>query len=102
MKEIIIIADSDPRRKVVGGVGVYSYNLTKFLLKKGLKVTYIAKKSDGNIIFINDRLDDFFAVQAFGYPESSQDIAGILGKLTQSQIGSQFSRISGKFPGIFE
>ena len=57
MKEIIIIADSDPRKKVSGGVGVYSYNLTKLLLKKGYKIIFIGKRHEGDIIFMHDHLE---------------------------------------------
>src|SRR3989338_6997958 len=49
-KEIIIIADSDPRKKLIGGVSVYSCNLAKFLLKNGFKITFIGKKQEGGII----------------------------------------------------
>ena len=48
--QILIISDSDPRKKVVGGVGVYSYNLAKYLTSKGIKVIFIGKKHSGNII----------------------------------------------------
>ena len=48
--EILIIADCDPRKLVIGGVGVYSYNLARYLIKKNFKVIFIGKKQKGKII----------------------------------------------------
>lgn len=42
-KEVIIIADSDPRTKIVGGVGIYSYNLAENLSKQ-FEILYVGKK----------------------------------------------------------
>ena len=50
MKQVLIIADSDPRKKIIGGVGVYSYNLSKYLIKKGFRIIFIGKKQKGKII----------------------------------------------------
>ena len=48
--KILIIADSDPRKQVLGGVGIYSYNLVKYLSKKKFDVIFIGKKQEGGVI----------------------------------------------------
>ena len=48
--EVLIIADCDPRKKVIGGVGIYSYNLANYLTKNKVKIIFIGKKQDGHII----------------------------------------------------
>ena len=35
--KILIIADSDPRKPLIGGIGVYSYNLVKYLTRNNIK-----------------------------------------------------------------
>lgn len=47
---VLIIADCDPRKKVIGGVGIYSYNLANYLTKNKVKIIFIGKKQDGHII----------------------------------------------------
>lgn len=47
--ELIIIADSDPRTKVVGGVGTYSYHLARNLASK-TKLLFIGKKQLGKAV----------------------------------------------------
>lgn len=42
-KELILIADCDPRTKIVGGVGTYSYHLAKNLSKK-INILFLGKK----------------------------------------------------------
>jgi glycosyltransferase involved in cell wall biosynthesis len=49
MKHAVIIADSDPRKKIVGGVGIYSKNLAVYLASHGYKVSYVGKEQAGSI-----------------------------------------------------
>lgn len=50
MKTIVLIANSDPRKKVIGGIGVYAKNYLEYLDKTGHQVIFIGKKSNGKII----------------------------------------------------
>ena len=47
--KILIIADSDPRKPLIGGIGVYSYNLVKYLTRNNIKTSFLGKKQDGKI-----------------------------------------------------
>ncbi len=48
--QVILIADSDPRKKVIGGIGIYTYHLAKYLTEKGVRVVFIGKKQSGKNI----------------------------------------------------
>ncbi len=50
MKTVILIVDSDPRKGVIGGIGVYTKNYVEYLTKNGYRVIVIGKKTDGEII----------------------------------------------------
>lgn len=68
MKEVLIIADSDPRKKVIGGVGIYSYNLAKYLTEKGFKVIFVGKKQEGEVI---NKLQNFDFIELNKRPNQS-------------------------------
>lgn len=48
--KVLIIADSDPRKEVIGGVGIYAKDLAAYLADAGHEVTFLGKKHDGPII----------------------------------------------------
>jgi len=50
MKAVVLIANSDPRRSVIGGVGVYAKNYLEYLTKNNTKVVFIGTKTEGKII----------------------------------------------------
>jgi glycosyltransferase involved in cell wall biosynthesis len=50
MKQIVLIADSDPRKKVIGGIGIYALNLSKYLDSNGYEIIFIGKKQEGELI----------------------------------------------------
>ena len=68
MKTVVLIADSDPRKEVIGGIGVYTKNYLKYLSRSSTNVVFIGKQMDGavineykNVTFVeaNDRLNLF-------------------------------------------
>jgi len=93
-KEVLIIADSDPRRQAIGGVGIYSYNLARYLLGQGYVVHFIGKKHDGPIINELSGLDYVDANQRpgqsnFQFLRSLYAIAKIIKLNDQAVILSQ-------------
>ena len=56
MKTVVLIANSDPRKSVIGGIGVYAKNYLEYLTKNNTKVVFIGKKTDGEIINIFENL----------------------------------------------
>ncbi|NTV23615.1 MAG: glycosyltransferase family 4 protein [Nanoarchaeota archaeon] len=50
MRQAVIIADSDPRKKVIGGIGIYSGNLADYLSSHGYEVLFLAKRQEGEEI----------------------------------------------------
>lgn len=69
--QVLIIADSDPRKEVVGGVGIYAYNLAKYLTKKRIKVLFIGKKQKGKI---TNKLSNVDFIEATKKPNQSNYI----------------------------
>ena len=70
-KEVLMIADSDPRKKVIGGIGIYSYNLAKYLTKKGFKVIFIGKKQKEKIL---NKFNNFKFIELNKKPNQSNYI----------------------------
>ncbi len=50
MKTVVLIADSDPRKKVIGGIAVYTKYYLEYLTKNNINVVFIGKKTGGIII----------------------------------------------------
>ena len=48
-QQLILITDSDPRKTIVAGVGMYTYYLAKYAVKK-YDVLFLGKKKEGEII----------------------------------------------------
>ena len=55
--KVLIISDCDPRKEVRGGIGIYSYNLARFLNGRGVNVIFIGKKQNGAIIHKFERMN---------------------------------------------
>ncbi len=58
--KVLLIADCDPRKKIIGGIGIYSLNLVRYLTSNGIKVVFFGKKQDGDVI---NRFDNFDFVE---------------------------------------
>ncbi|MFH0876265.1 MAG: glycosyltransferase family 4 protein [archaeon] len=82
MRTVVIIADSDPRKKVIGGIGIYAYNLTRYLTTHNHKVIFIGKKHDCEII---NNFDNFEFVEATAKHPSS-NIAFLKGLYVVSRM----------------
>lgn len=50
MNTVVLIADSDPRKKVIGGISVYTKIYLEFLINNDTNVVFIGQKTDGIII----------------------------------------------------
>ena len=68
---VLIIADSDPRKVAIGGVSTYAFNLVKYLTKRGIKVTFLGKKQNGSII---NKFKNFELVELNKKPNQSNYI----------------------------
>ncbi len=50
MNTVVLIADSDPRKKIIGGIAVYTKYYLEYLIRNGTHVVFIGKKTQGPVI----------------------------------------------------